>query len=189
MDASARLKDEHQVLRETNCLTCLIDIPDAAAPVLVRADMMRRTLEAGMSLRAPEDRQSTRARLNWLLKQIKAERVDEYFVRLHWPGRNEPTQFSIPELRSSIDVATEGKEHLSVHTFEVFISRRIGARFTQQTNFIEELEKIVPDFYRTVGSDLLPWKKKAPRIRDESVASDVSTEAISEEAEAFGEGT
>lgn len=81
----------------------------------------------------------------------------------------------------------EGKDHLAVHTFQIFLSRRIGGRFIQQAGFIEELEVIVPTFYRDVGADLGAWVKKPPRIESETAAEDVSLSAISKEAEAFEE--
>ena len=44
----------------------------------------------------------------------------------------------------------------------------------------------MPAFYRSVGSDLTAWMRPAPKIRDDRVsADDVTTEAISEDAEDF----
>jgi uncharacterized protein (DUF2236 family) len=64
------------------------------------------------------------------------------------------------------------------------LSRRLGARFTQQMNFISDLEALVPEFYRTVGQNLVAWRKSAPKIRnDRDEASDVSIEALEEESQ------
>lgn len=63
-DPAQRRKDELQILREDGQLMSFLDVPDAAAPVEVVADIRRRTIEIGMSLRAPEDRVSSRARVN-----------------------------------------------------------------------------------------------------------------------------
>ncbi|WP_349364674.1 MAG: hypothetical protein ABL307_05295 [Roseitalea porphyridii] len=63
----------------------------------------------------------------------------------------------------------------------MFLSKRLGARFIQQTNFISELESLVPDFYRKVGQNLTAWQMKPPKIREEKKeAEDVSVEAIAE---------
>lgn len=41
-------------------------------------------------------------------------------------------------------------------------------------------------FYRSYGSRLVTWKKPAPRIRDDRTdPANVTTDAISEDAEAF----
>jgi len=185
-NSAQREKDEMEDLREHHRLCCFLDVPDAAAPVNVTADMKRRCIDVGMMLRAPEDKKSTKARLNWLLRQIKAEDVQEVYIRLLWPGKSEPSQFLVSDLRENIDIANYGKEHLTTHAFKIFVSKRIGARFTQQTNFITDLEHIVPEFYGTIGSNLTAWKKSAPRIKDERAsANDVSTSAISDEADGF----
>lgn len=185
-DPAQRRKDELENLRGDQQLTCALYVPDAAAPVEILADMKRRCIDVGMTLRAPEDRKSTKARVNWLLRQIKADQVDELYVRLLWPGTSGATQFSVNDLRGNVDICSEGKEHLTTHGFHVFISKRTAGRFTQQTNFIVDLEQIVPEFYRIIGSNLTAWKKSPPKMRPEkTVAEDVTPEAISDEADGF----
>jgi hypothetical protein len=186
-DAEARKKDEIELLRATKCLTACIEIPDAAAPLEVVADMTRRAIDVGMTLRAPEDKISTKARVNWLLRQVKADHTDHLYLRLMWPGKNEPTQHPINELRANVDIAGEGKDHIAPHSFHLFSSISLGARFAQQTNFIADLETSVPDFYRDIGGFLSAWKKPAPKIKHEKpAAGDVTPEAISDDAEDFG---
>lgn len=183
-DPAERLKGEMQVLREHHQLRSVLDIPDAAAPLEVCADISRRTLEVGMTLRAPEDRVSSKARVNWLTKQIRAEAEDEIFVRLNWPGRSEPTQYALTELREDASISEQGKDGLRVLSFHVFAAKRLGAKFTQVTNFISELETMVPAFYREVGQNLVEWRKKAPRIKpDRREADDVDVEALAEDSE------
>jgi len=185
-DPNLRLKDEISLIRDENKLYCSLDIPDAAAPLEVTADISRRSFDIGMTLRAPEDKVSSKARLNWLLRQVKTMDIDDIFVRLNWPGASEATQFPLEQLREDADVINEGKNHLSVLSFHVFISKRVGARFTQQGNFIVDLEKYVPEYYDKVGSLLSVWKKPAPKIKsDRSSASDVTPSAISEESDSF----
>lgn len=185
-DRAERLKNELTTLRDSKQLTATLDIPDAAAPLDVTADITRRCVDVGMTLRAPEDKVSTKARLNWLLRQIKADKVDDLYIRLMWPGKAEPTQHPVSDLRDNPDLASESKEHLSPHSFQVFHSVRLGARFTQQSNFIADLEEIIPAFYRDVGSRLIAWQKAAPKIKkDKSTADDVSTEAIAEDAREY----
>ncbi len=183
-DPAERYKDEVRVLREEAQLKVLLQVPDAAAPLEIVADIARRTVDVGMSLRAPEDKVSSKARVNWLLRQIKSEKLDGIFVRLSWPGRSEATQFALTELLIDPAICEKGKEGLQVIGFHVFISRRMGTKFTQQYNFIKELEELVPFFYREFGQNLTEWRKAAPRIRpDRLSAEDVSVEALQDEAE------
>lgn len=186
-DPAQRRKDELQILREDGQLMSFLDVPDAAAPVEVVADIRRRTIEIGMSLRAPEDRVSSRARVNWLLRQIKTDKTDDIFVRMTWPGRSESTQFQLSELISDPTVCEKDKNGLQVTKFQIFISRRVGAKFTQQVNFIKELEDVVPFFYREIGQNLQEWRKPPPKIKsDRSEADDVSVSELKDDAESDG---
>lgn len=164
-DARLRERASLDQLRTMHQLAAVFDIPDAAAPLEVTADLVRRTVDVGMSLRAPEDRVSSKARLNWLLRQIKTENTDDLHIRLRWPGRSEDTQFSYAQLASDPSLCEDGKSGLQVREFHVFFAKRLGARFTQQQNFIADLEVIVPAFYREVGQALVAWRKPAPTIK------------------------
>ncbi|WP_342071620.1 hypothetical protein [Yoonia algicola] len=104
-----RQKDELSDLREKHCLNSTIVVPDAAAPIEITADLMRRSIDVGMTLRSPDDKKSTKARVNWLLRQVKTTQVEELFVRLLWPGASESTQYPVSELRKNLDIASHGK--------------------------------------------------------------------------------
>lgn len=185
-DPAQRQKDELATLKESHQLCVSLNVPDAAAPLEIVIDLARRCVDVGMTLRAPEDKKSSKARVNWLLRQIKQELVPDLYVRLIWPGTSEPTQHLVSDLRENIEVVNEGKEHLVTTSFLLFESKRLGGRFAQQANFIADIEQIVPAFYGTYGANLSAWKKPAPRLKiDKTEPIDVSTEAISEEADTF----
>ncbi|MCR9123375.1 MAG: hypothetical protein NXH91_14005 [Phyllobacteriaceae bacterium] len=180
-----RRKDDLFLLREDCRMRAELDIENAAAPIRLTADLARRTIDVGMTLRAPEDRKSAKARLNWLLRQIPGEPNDELHIRLNWPGSSEATQFPYVDLISDPSIIEVGKHGLTVHSFDVFLSKRLGGRFIQQSNFINEIEALVPDFYRQVGQNLSAWQMKPPKIREEKKeAEDVSVEAIAETVQA-----
>lgn len=181
-----REKDALASLCENQELNATLEIPDAAAALEITASIPRRTVEVGMVLRAPEDKVSTKARLNWLLRQIKTEKTDDLFVRLLWPGSAPPTQYLVSELKEDPTIAEAGMDRKSPHSFIIFYSKRLGGRFTQQTNFIVDLEEIVPSFYANVGVSLSAWKKPPPNIKKErSTAEDVTVDAISEDADQY----
>lgn len=183
-DPVQRQKDEISQLCDNNQIAVALNIPDAAAPLEVVADLARRSVDVGMTLRAPEDKKSTTARVNWLLRQIKTDDVADLHLRIQWPGASAPTQHLIAELRENVDLAKDGKEHLTPVGFHLFLSKRLGGRFAQQANFIEDLEKLVPNFYGAFGSKLAAWKKPAPAIKTAaSTPEDVSRDAISEDAD------
>ncbi len=164
-DPKLRMKEQIDTLCNQQLMNASIDIPDAASPVEIIADIRRRTITASMRLRAPEDRKSTTARLNWLLRQVKTANMDDIHIRLYWPGRNKPTMHSIEQLRIDPIVASIGKEHLQVHSFDILVCKRTGRRFSGARNFIADIEEIVPNFYKEVGQTLSAWNAKAPEIK------------------------
>lgn len=183
-DPALRHKDELSGLREKNQLIASLEIPDAAAPIEIVADLSRRTIDVGMTMRAPEDRVSSKARMNWVLRQIKSEKTDDLFVRCNWPGSSEATQASYAELKAGSEIWEEGKSGLQVLSFHIFYAKRLGARFTQQANFITDLEMPVPAFYREIGQGLAAWRKSAPKIKqDRSTVDDVDVDALAADAE------
>lgn len=186
LDGVTRVKDEINLMREDQTLGLELDVPDAAAPLEVLVDIKRRSIDVGMTLRAPEDKISIKARVNWILRQVKTTNLDDLYLRLMWPGKAEPTQYLVSELKEHPELAEAEKSHLSPHSFHIFYSKRLGARFTQQTNFIVDIEAIIPKFYGEVGAELAAWQKRAPKIKeDRASAEDVSTKGISEEAQDY----
>ena len=185
-NSAEREKAALSLLVDQQQLAAELTVPDAAASLEIVADVRGRTVAVGMTLRAPEDRVSTVARVNWLLRQLKSASTSDLFVRLYWPGRNEPTQHPVVDLLEEVSIACKEREHLAPHSFQVLVSKRLGGRFTQQTNFIADIEDIVPAFYGDVGSKLSAWKKAAPKLKeDRSSSDDVSTEALAEDASTF----
>ncbi|MEM9763546.1 MAG: hypothetical protein AAF968_13735 [Pseudomonadota bacterium] len=185
-DPALRQKDELSLLRDQKRLQVSLAIPDAAAPVDVVADLSRRCVDVGMTLRAPEDKKSTTARVNWLLRQVKGEDTPDLHLRITWPGSSAETQHLVSELRSNPAIAAEGKGHLVPTAFQLVEAKPLGGRFAQLANFILDLEQIVPAFYRAYGSRLSAWKKPAPLIKeDRTEAADVTPDAIAEDANRF----
>jgi hypothetical protein len=159
-----RYKAELKRLCDRNELITELNIPGAAAVLDVRADLQRRVIEVGMTLDAPTDKKSNTARLNWLLRQLKNVSSNEAYITAYWPGSSQPTVHALSPLQEQPELIEEGKQHLQAHSFRVFLSKSLGVRFTQQQNFIVDLEQAVPDFYASMGQNLKAWQKPAPKI-------------------------
>lgn len=184
-DPQVRFQEDVAGLCGQQCLMTVLTVPDAAAPIEVRADLQRRSVLVSMKLRAPTDRVSSKARLTWLLRQIPAAAEGNIHVRCLWPGTSPSTQFRLQELREDPSRIDEGKGKLQVNGFEILWVADLGRRFEQRKTFVEELEKAVPAFYETVGQHLRAWRAQAPKIAEERAQpADVTPAAISENAEA-----
>lgn len=185
-DGSARIKDEVNILREKHIMVSELEVPNAAAFLEILIDIKRRSVDVGMTVRAPEDKVSIKARVNWILRQIKTTDLDDLYLRLLWPVKSEPTQHLGSDLKEHPELAEAERAHLSPHSFHLFRSKRLGGRFIQQTNFIADVEVLVPRFYGEIGANLTSWQQRAPKIKDDrSSAEDVSTRGISEDAQEY----
>ncbi len=161
-DPVGRLKDGIGKLVDHHCLTSVFRIPDSAADLEIVADLTRRTVSAGMKIKAPLDKKSTKARVNWLLRMLK-EDDPRVLIRAHWAGRTPATQEPLSVLQETPDaLQTENKEAVP-HSFEVLLVERLGKRFPGRRTFIEDVERIVPDFYDLVGQYLRAWQAPPPR--------------------------
>lgn len=184
-DPEVRFQEDVAGLCADQCLNTVLIVPDAAAPVEVRVDLQRRSVLVSMKLKAPTDRVSSKARLNWLLRQIPVAAHGNIHVRCYWPYAPHPTHFRLQELREDPGKIEEGKGKLKVAGFEVLLVADLGRRFEQRKTFLDELEKAVPAFYETVGQHLRVWQAQAPKIAEERAQpADVSPAAISENTEA-----
>ena len=182
-DPTARVKSGIKTLIEGHALVSSFEIPDAAAPIEVVADLDQRSIFVGMTIAAPRDKKSSKARINWLLKQFKGCNVEDCFIRANWPGSSAPTSHAISDLLENPDLISQDKERLTVSSFMVFGSYRLAGRFSQLANFISDLEDKVPEFYKRLGQNLSQWKKPAPKII--TAIEDVDVESIARDAEEF----
>jgi hypothetical protein len=149
-----------------HALIFAIDVPNSASTITVTADVARRNIACSMTLNAPEDKKSTRARVNWLIRQLKDAPTKNIFVRGHWGGRTVPTQISLSDLMADPEGLNGPSTNKSVRAFEILMTKDLGADFGRTTKFITQLEDFVPQFYHDIGQNLRPWKPAPPKIRD-----------------------
>ncbi len=161
-DPSARIKQGISDFVETQTLKSTIRVPDCASDILVTADFARRTVSASMTLKAPADKVSTSARVNWVLRMLKDD-DDRLLLRAMWPGRAAPTTKDIVSLRENPALIQNDNPKSAPHSFEVLIVQRLGPRFTGRQTFIEDLEKMVKDFYDLVAVNLKAWQAPPPK--------------------------
>ncbi len=161
-DPNLRLKAEIAKFCETKLLSAVFLVPDAASEINVEADLGRRTIDVSMSLKAPSDRKSTKARINWLLRMLKSD-DERIIVRAHWPSRVGYTQERLVKLRESPDAIQAQNAKLAPHSFEILLIEPLVNRFSGPRTFIEDLERIVPEFYSLIGQHLKVWQPAAPK--------------------------
>lgn len=161
-DPVARLKDGVSHLVSDHALVARFRIPDCAADIDICADLLRKSVTVGMRLKACLDRKSTKARVNWLVRMLQKD-DPRLIVRAHWPGRTPPTQELLSKLREDPAAIQTDNPAMTPHSFEVMLVEDLGGRFGGRRTFIEDIERVVPEFYDLVGQNLRAWQPSPPK--------------------------
>ena len=161
-DPAARLKAVATELAENQTMSSTMRIPNCASDIGICTDLARRTVTVSMSLKAPTDKKTTKARVNWLLRMLSCD-DERIIVRAHWPGRGAPTSKEIGALRADPGVIQNDNPEAAPHSFEVSLVENLGKRFSGRRTFIEDVERIVPTFYDLVAFHLKAWQAPPPK--------------------------
>ena len=170
-DPGERTKAAAAELVEGNVLSGAFSVPDSASDIEVAADLARKTITVGMRIKAPQDRKSTKARLNWLIRMLRSE-DPRLIIRAHWPGRKQPTQKELNALRENPDLIDGDGSDAVPHSFEVLLVEAGAKRFGGRRTFIEDVERVVPEFYELVGQNLRSWQAPPPKPLKASSSAD-----------------
>ena len=138
-------------------------IPDGVSSLAVRADLRSRSLASSMTIGAPKDRKTARARVTWLLRQLGKTHEDGVHVRAFY-GRRQDVQASLARVREDAGVLGKDDPRICPTRFEVRLVTPLGRKMDGQKTFVQALEKHVPEFYTQVGQHLRPWVPRAPAV-------------------------
>jgi hypothetical protein len=174
-DPEKRLKYSIDELCETGALNDSLIIPNTASDITLVADLRARCIRISMKMEAPKDKQSSKARLNWLLRQLKDIEEQGIQIGLSWVARSGSSYFSLSELRERPEVAYEGKPDHEIRSFEITTMSKSARRFNGRKTFIEDIETMVPRFYEFLGQHLRAWNPSPPKPVH-SVAKDKAVE-------------
>lgn len=165
-DYDSRLKDDSDILIREHKLSCTLDVPDAAAPLDITADLLRRSIVVSMTLTAPKDKQRASARINWLLRQLAKSEASGIQIRANWPGRAASTQAPLEALRENPERLEADNKSLAPYSFDVLLVADLAGKFAGRRTFIEQLEEVVPLFYKDVGEHLRAYVPPPPKLKD-----------------------
>jgi hypothetical protein len=171
-DPAARVADDAERLAKDHVLEFALEIPDAADLLEVQADIVRRCLIASMTLEAPETKRAA-SRVSWLVKQLAKSDPTDVHIEAQMPGRAPAVRMTLNQLLGENGFADQAFGATAPTGFKVMMVRDIAGRFSGNRTFIEELEKLVPEFYENVGQHLVAFRPKPPQLRPEKPASEL----------------
>lgn len=157
------LKDGCSELAENRTLSCALHVPDAANDMNIVADVALRTITCSLRLAAPKDRKSTKARVNWLVRQLKESKGEELQIRAIRSGKAHNNMKPVAVLRENPQSLEISNPDIVPTAFEVVLTRDLAGRFAMSQKFIEELEAAVPAFYDAAMQYLKAWQAPPPK--------------------------
>lgn len=164
-DPLQRLRDDSEQLVKTKTLSFVLSVPNAATDIEVVAHLAKRTIKCSMKVQAPTDRKSTRARVNWLIRQLTKTEPAGITIKAIRPGRAEETQAPLADLLKNPAALDSATSSVAATGFEIFYLTDLAGRFSGNKIFIEELEAAVPHFYEQIGQYLKAWTPPPPKIK------------------------
>ena len=170
-EPETRVADACQEFVDSHELHSSFVVPNAAGDIGVRANLQRRTIACAMRLDAPGDRKRATARINWLGRQLRGVDPSDIELRAFWRGRAGPTQASLADVLADPRSLEGGRTGSAPTSFEVSIVKDLAGRFSGRKTFVEDLEKLVPEFYERIGQRLRPWTPPPPPIERQDSGS------------------
>jgi hypothetical protein len=162
-DPNSRLDALHMSFVSSGVLESKLEVPDAASPISVEADLTRRSVTVSMSVDAPRDKKRASATVTWLLKQLSKTEDGSLMLVAKWPGRTQDTFAELSKVREDAEALVGNQKGLMPRSFEIRVISDLGGKFTQRRNFVPELVSCVTRFYETVGQHVVPWQAPPPK--------------------------
>ena len=182
-DPNGRLEALQSSFIASGELESRLEVPDAASPISVEADLTRRSLTVSMAVDAPRDRKRASATVTWLLRQLSKTEDDSIMLVAKWPGRTQDTCAELSKVREDPEVLIGERKGQIPRSFEIRAVSDLGGKFTQRRNFVPELVSCVTGFYEAIGQHVVPWQapppkpKKQPQVeepQEENLAQNVT---------------
>ena len=157
-------------------LTTEIVVDNAATPILVEADLVARSINLTMRLKAPKDKSLSTASLNWFLRQIPND-ASNFMIVTNWPSRAPSMHGYIEDVRRYPKSILLDSLKIMPSSFDIKKTLSLGAKFGSRKGFIESLEKEVESFYKTIGENLIAWTPPPSKSRKQTVAEGIVEKA------------
>ncbi len=184
IDPKSRVGSHIDSLCANGTLSGVLRVPNTVGDIAIEADLRARRLATSVSVSAPTDR-GNKARITWLVRQLKSEANGDLIVEI-WPrNAREPITVTLAQLRDT-GTDIEGLANRDILRFrliqraEMGVARKAG---TKTLGFVDSTIKAVEGFYEQVVQHLTPFTAKAPqvKIRESSNEQAVSPVAFTDQ--------
>jgi hypothetical protein len=176
-NTTARLDELVTALAKGGELSSALRVPDAIGPLAIRADLRSRQTFVSVSVDAPGEGR-TRARFNWLLRQLK-EAPNDLLVEASFPNARVTTASKLGEVRADptpLYYPSDSKRE--PRGFVITQARPMGEkRGRAEGSFVRETSAQTVAFYHDIVQNLKGWHAPAPKLHTEPEAASADSQA------------
>lgn len=150
-------------LATTGVLSAALQIPKTAGVLLVDADLRAAQLTASMVVHAPDDR-GARARVSWLLSQLK-DAPKDLCIEAYAKNQRTPYTANLTAAQEDRSVLL-GSERLEPHRFRIVLRSAMGAgrkAGKRERSFIDSVLGLIDRFYEGVVQEISEWRPPTPK--------------------------
>ena len=165
-DPLQRLAQECSQFAAVPVLRVDLEIPNAASPLIVEADFLRRSLRFSIILNTPQDKTRPTAAVNWATRQLALhpDSMDS-LIRAHWPGRTADTVAPLPDAIADPKLVAPDDRKVLPTGFEIQRVVDLAGRFKGSSTFVEDARRELPRFYKDIVQNVANWVPKAPKYK------------------------
>ena len=166
---SARWSDDKNSLIKEKMLSSTLRIRDAVSDIKISGLFEKRTVEMLVSLKAPHDK-STKGRLSWIRRQFEncrkrnEETFDAIKNKLYIDVRVKNSRNLVRMSISKFDDLYEEVKDREILEFRILYINDFGRNFASPKKFVEQIEKMLIDFYSGIVQHLNKWEPSAPKM-------------------------
>jgi hypothetical protein len=166
-NAQERVAAATQQLASDGILRGAFRVPDAIGPVTVEANLASGRVTTSVEIDAPKDIQRPKARINWLLRQLR-EAPDDLRIDVLFAQRRSTTSELLRDCREAPErLLLEDDPKRDPRAFVAALSRAMGKKKGRtEGSFVSETRRQAMDFYRDLVQELQPPRPKAPRMKE-----------------------
>jgi len=144
-----------------------VRVPNAIAPLEVRADLRARQVTTSVTFDAPREGRPL-SRVNWLLRQLR-DAPAELRLEVAFVNTRETTSLLLGETREFPHrLLSASDPRREPRTFTVALTKPMGLKSGKtRGSFVGDTRQQLVAFYRDLVQHLKPWQAKAPQLPEQ----------------------
>jgi hypothetical protein len=160
-----RVADATKDLADAGVLVRSIRVPDAVGPVTISADLRARLVTTSVEIDSPKDRKRPRAKINWILRQVK-DASDDLRIDVRFTSTRRTSSELLGDCRDAPErLLLSDDPSREPRTFLLARSMPMGKKAgLDRGSFAADIRKQATDFYRELVQELRPPPTEAPKL-------------------------